>query len=159
VSSGGFDNAGTLARHGSLGDGSTDNLPVGSNCDCRSSEDIANQDTVGPHSQGLAQNPKNVIRPGVSLKYDFATGARREGGADSEDKLSVRVSSSIKSDGRIFQCYVYSRAMAVHSWGERLAPHFGKHGLSNRHRSSLPPGIQSIFSAVLSRRIGEDIAG
>jgi hypothetical protein len=142
-----------------LGDGSTNNLPVGSDRNCGSSEYVAHQGAIGTHGQRGAQYEVNVVRPGASFKHNIASGASGKCGANTEYKFGVWVSFSIKIDRGISQGNVDGRTMGVDSGSEPLAPHFGKHaGSTTRHGLSSIPSSQSIGSAVLSTRVRQDIA-
>jgi hypothetical protein len=141
-----------------LGDGSTNNLPVGSDCNCGSSEYVAYQRAVSSHGQRGTQYEVNVVRPGASFKHNVASGASGKCGANIENKLGVWVSFSIKIHRGISQGYVDGRTMDMDSGEEPLAPHFGKHVSTSRHGLSLIPSSQSIGSAVLSTRVRQDIA-
>jgi hypothetical protein len=126
VSSGSFDVTGRFAGDGSLGDGSTNNLPVGSDRNCGSSEYVAHQGAVSTKGQTGSKDPVHIVRPGAIFKHNVASGTHGEGGANIENKLGVRVSFSIKIDRGISQGNVDGRTMGVDSGSEPLAPHFGK---------------------------------
>jgi hypothetical protein len=81
VSSASFDSATRFTRHCSLGDGPTQNHPIGSDGYGRSGEHVAHQDTVGAHDESGTENPKDIICLGAVQKHYFAIGTRRERGA------------------------------------------------------------------------------